>query len=148
MLETCRGKGKAVPLQSCSDPESSTKLMFQEFVKTAQDGEKVFSRMSRPLSPPRKYSWYSLGLRLCRPLRKDIMSMKNQMKSAGIVPATFRFVAQHLKHCATGGPLSLWGSVKLMVMCTLTIQTLRLCTGLTAHRRVEVKLYSFLTTAL
>ena len=29
------------------------------------------------------------------------MSMKNPMTSAGIEPATFRFVEQHLNHCAT-----------------------------------------------
>jgi len=29
------------------------------------------------------------------------MSMKNPMTPAGIEPATFRFVAQKLKHCAT-----------------------------------------------
>ena len=30
------------------------------------------------------------------------MSMKNPLTPAGIKPATFRFVAQRLKHCATG----------------------------------------------
>jgi len=30
-----------------------------------------------------------------------IMSMKNPMTPAGIEPATFRFVAKHLNHCAT-----------------------------------------------
>ena len=29
------------------------------------------------------------------------MSMKNPLTPAGIDPATFRFVAQHLNHCAT-----------------------------------------------
>ena len=29
------------------------------------------------------------------------MSMKNPLTSAGIEPATFRFVSQHLNHCAT-----------------------------------------------
>jgi len=29
------------------------------------------------------------------------MSMKNPLRAAGIEPATFRFVAQHLNHCAT-----------------------------------------------
>ena len=30
--------------------------------------------------------------------------MKIQMKTAGIEPATFRFVVQHLNHCATAVP--------------------------------------------
>ena len=30
--------------------------------------------------------------------------MKNQLTPAGIEPATFRFVAQHLNHCATAVP--------------------------------------------
>jgi len=32
------------------------------------------------------------------------MSMKNSMTPAGIELATFRFVAQHLNHCATAVP--------------------------------------------
>ena len=35
------------------------------------------------------------------------MSMKNPLTLAGIEPATFRFVAQHLNHCATAVPHSL-----------------------------------------
>ena len=34
------------------------------------------------------------------------MSMKNPLTLAGIEPATFRFVAQHLNHCATARLLS------------------------------------------
>ena len=30
------------------------------------------------------------------------MSMKNPLTLAGIEPATFRFVAQHLNHCVGG----------------------------------------------
>jgi len=30
--------------------------------------------------------------------------MKNALTLAGIEPATFRFVAQHLNHCATAVP--------------------------------------------
>ena len=33
------------------------------------------------------------------------MSMKNPVTPAGIEPAAFRFVAQHLNHCATAVPL-------------------------------------------
>jgi len=32
------------------------------------------------------------------------MSMKNPLTPAGIEPATYRFVAQHLNHCATAVP--------------------------------------------
>ena len=32
------------------------------------------------------------------------MSMKNPLTPTGIEPATFRFVAQHLHHCATAVP--------------------------------------------
>jgi len=34
------------------------------------------------------------------------MSMKNPLTPAGIEPATFRFIAQHLNHCATAVPPS------------------------------------------
>ena len=33
------------------------------------------------------------------------MSMKFPLTPAGIEPATFRFVAQHLNHCATTVPI-------------------------------------------
>jgi len=32
------------------------------------------------------------------------MSMENPLTQSGIEPATFRFVAQHLNHCATAVP--------------------------------------------
>jgi len=35
------------------------------------------------------------------------MSMKNPLTQAGVEQVTFRFVAQHLNHCATAVPLSL-----------------------------------------
>jgi len=34
------------------------------------------------------------------------MSIKNPLTPAGIEPATFRFVAQHLNHCVTAVPTS------------------------------------------
>jgi len=35
------------------------------------------------------------------------MSIKNPLTPAGIEPAPFRFVAQHLNHCATGNIMSM-----------------------------------------
>ena len=40
-------------------------------------------------------------------LRKDFMAMKNPLTPAGIEPATFRYVAQRLNHCATTVPIHL-----------------------------------------
>ena len=48
----CKGKGKAVPLQSWSGPEGSSKLRFPDFMTTAQDGGKVVSLTHRPPLPP------------------------------------------------------------------------------------------------
>ena len=47
-----KGKGKAVPLQACTGPESSRKLRFPDFVTTAQDGGKVVSLRHRAPLPP------------------------------------------------------------------------------------------------
>ena len=46
-----KGKGKSVLLQSWSGPEGSGKLMFPDFVTTAQDGGKVCLRLRPPLPP-------------------------------------------------------------------------------------------------
>ena len=54
--------GKAVPLQVWSDPEGSRKLMFPDYMTTAQDGGKVFSLTHRLLFIPKKYFWYSFLL--------------------------------------------------------------------------------------
>jgi len=45
------GKGKAVPLQAWSGPESSRKLRLPDFMTTAQDGGKVISLTHRPPLP-------------------------------------------------------------------------------------------------
>ena len=44
--------GKSVPLQAWSGPEDSRKLRFPDFMKTAQDGDKVVSLTHRPPLPP------------------------------------------------------------------------------------------------
>jgi len=45
------------------------------------------------------------------------MSMKNPLTLAGIEPATFRFVAQHLNHCATAVPSNSSSSHKVRIKC-------------------------------
>jgi len=45
-------KFKTVPLQAWSGPEGSRKLMFPDFMTTAQDGVKVVSLTHRPSLPP------------------------------------------------------------------------------------------------
>jgi len=39
--------------------------------------------------------------------------MKNPLTPAGIEPATFRFVAQHLNHCATEVPTNITTNIKI-----------------------------------
>jgi hypothetical protein len=73
------------------------KLRFPDYMTTAQDGGKVVSLTHRPLFAPRKCSWYSFLLETestsgpqCD--RKDFMSMKNPLTTAGIEPATLTTV--------------------------------------------------------
>jgi len=98
-------KGKAIPLQAQKGPEASRKLRFKDFVTTAQDGGR-FQPYAPAAFTPKKCSWYSFLLEAestpgPQRDRKNFMSMKNPMTPSGIEPATFRFVAQHLNHCAT-----------------------------------------------
>jgi hypothetical protein len=51
-MQMCKGKGKAVPLQSWSGPEGSMKLRFPDFMTTVQDGGKVVSLTHRTPLPP------------------------------------------------------------------------------------------------
>ena len=46
-----KGKGKAVPLQARSGPESSRKLRFPDFVTTAQDGGRLSALRTGRLYP-------------------------------------------------------------------------------------------------
>ena len=93
-------KGKAVQLQAWSGPEGSRKLRFPDFMTTAQDGGKVVSLTHQPplsqeillvLSSvrgwvdPRATVW-----------SEGFCQRKIPMTSAGIEPATSRFLAQNL----------------------------------------------------
>jgi len=63
------------------------------------------------------------------------MSMKNPLTPAGIEPATFRFVAQHLNHCATAVPYSviytyfnqIFRSLSVLLHNTIIPRPLRFC---------------------
>jgi hypothetical protein len=115
-------KGKAVPLQAWSDPEGSRKLRFPDFMTTAQDGGKVVSNTHQPPLPPGNAPGTHFCLRMSRPqghsaIGRILCQRKIPMTPAGIEPATFQCVAQHLNHCATAVPLTtplcqlkFWGS--------------------------------------
>ena len=102
---------KSSPVTGLEWPRGSRRLRFPDFVTTAQDGGKVVSLTHRPPLPPGNTPGTHFCLRLSRPQGHSaigrIMSMKNPMTLAGIEPETFRFVAQHLNHCATAVPIPL-----------------------------------------
>jgi hypothetical protein len=80
-------KGKAVPLQAWSGPESSRKLRFPYFMTTAQDGGKVVSLTHRPSLPSGNTPGTHFCLRLSRPQGHSatgrISSLKNSNDTIG-----------------------------------------------------------------
>jgi len=74
-------KVKAVPLQAWPSPEVTRKLMFPDFMTTAQIGGKVVSLLHRPPLPPRKTPGTHFCYRLSRPQGHSatgrIMSLNN-----------------------------------------------------------------------
>ena len=111
-------KCKSVPLEAWSCPEGSRKLTFPDYVTTAQDGGKVISLKYRPPLPPGNTPGTHFCWRLSRTqghsaIGRILYQQKILMTPAGIEPAAFRFVAQHLKHCATAVPHGKETEVKL-----------------------------------
>ena len=100
---------KAVQLQGWSGPENSRKLRFPDFMTTEQVGGKFVSLMHKTKLPPANAPGIYFCSRLSRPqghsaIRRILRQRKIPMISPGTKPATFRFVIQHLKHCATADP--------------------------------------------
>ena len=58
-------KGKAVPLETWSGPESSRKLRFPDFMTRAEDGGKVVILTHRPPLPPGNTPGIHLFVRGC-----------------------------------------------------------------------------------
>ena len=54
------------------------------------------------------------------------MSMKNPLTPAGIEPATYRFVAEHLNHCATAVSGKVHGKISSLQI-SLKIHVEQLC---------------------
>jgi len=68
------------------------------------------------------------------------MSIKNPLTPAGIEPATFRFVAQHLNHCATVGVVQ----IALPYFPLFSMKSLGLCIE-GDHHYVLLDPYIFIT---
>ena len=100
-----KGKGKVIPLQAWSGPEGSRKLRLPDFMTMAQDGGKVVSPTNRPPLLPGN-TLALIPVRGWVDSRAIVWSEGFYVneKKAGIEPATFRLVAQHLNHCATAVP--------------------------------------------
>jgi len=68
------------------------------------DGGENVSLRHRPLLPPGNAPGTHFSYRLSRPQSRSAIG-RIPLTSTGIEPKTFRFVVQHLNHCATAVPI-------------------------------------------
>jgi len=123
-------KGKAVPLQAQKDPEGSSKLRFPDFV-TSQDGGRMSALRTGRLYP-QEMLLVLISVRGWVDPRAIVRSEGFYVKEKSTdrqLGSTFRFVAQHLNHCATAVP----PQCAILIACSLQdwlhirASVLRLC---------------------
>ena len=113
-------KGKAVPLKAWSGPEGSRKLKFPNFMTTAQ-GVVRLSALRTGRIYPQEILLVLISVRGWVDPRVIVRSerlchWKIRVTPSGIEPVTFRFVAQHLNHCAEDWDLSLPVTNELVIL--------------------------------